>query len=79
MRLDYTAKAFARAAGLYITKAERRLAGVAGKLDALSPLKVMSRGYAIPVEKTGAVGPFGKRDSARGLFDPPFVRRTGGL
>lgn len=55
MRLDYTAKAFARAAGLYITKAERRLAGVAGKLDALSPLKVMSRGYAIPVAKTGAV------------------------
>lgn len=55
MRLDYTAKAFARAAGLFVAKAERRLAGAAGKLDALSPLKVMSRGYAIPVSDTGSV------------------------
>ncbi len=37
MRLDYTAKAFARSAGICIAKAERRLAGAAGKLDALSP------------------------------------------
>ena len=55
MRLDYTAKAFARSAGICIAKAERRLAGAAGKLDALSPLKVMSRGYAIPVTDAGAV------------------------
>ena len=74
MRLDYTAKAFARSAGICIAKAERRLAGAAGKLDALSPLKVMSRGYAIPV--TDAVGggcPPGRP------FDPPSVRRPGGL
>lgn len=55
MRLDYASRAFARAAGLCVAKAERRLAGAAGKLDALSPLKVINRGYAIPVVPGGAV------------------------
>lgn len=55
MRLDYASRAFARAAGLCIAKAERRLAGVAGKTGALSPLKVINRGYAIPVVPGGAV------------------------
>lgn len=48
MRLDYATRAFANAAQMQMTKADRRLASLSGKLDALSPLKVLSRGYAIP-------------------------------
>lgn len=47
MRLDYLTRSLAHAAGMAATKADRRLAAVSGKLDALSPLKVLSRGYAI--------------------------------
>ena len=48
MRLDYATRAFANAAQMQMTKADRRLVSLSGKLDALSPLKVLSRGYAIP-------------------------------
>lgn len=47
MRLDYLTKAFVSAAQMQTTRADRRLAATAAKLDALSPLKVLSRGYAI--------------------------------
>ena len=47
MRLDYLVRAFAGAAQMNVTKADRRLASAAGKLDALSPLKVLGRGYSI--------------------------------
>ncbi len=47
MRLDYLTRAFASAAQVTIGRGQQRLAAVSGKLDALSPLKVLSRGYAI--------------------------------
>lgn len=48
MRLDYVSNALASAAGNDVHRAARRLATNAAKLDALSPLKVLARGYAIP-------------------------------
>lgn len=54
MRLDYATRAFANGSQMQMTKADRRLASLAGKLDALSPLKVLSRGYSI-AQKNGAV------------------------
>ncbi|MDR1734292.1 MAG: exodeoxyribonuclease VII large subunit [Oscillospiraceae bacterium] len=53
-RLDYlTAKLSGAFAG-HIHREKARLAEVAGKLDALSPLKVLQRGYSI-AEKDGSV------------------------
>ncbi len=54
LRLDATARRFSAAAQRVTAKAETRLATAAGKLDALSPLRVLSRGYAL-AEKDGAV------------------------
>lgn len=51
MRLDYLVRSFASAARVPLTAADRRLAQAGGKLDALSPLKVLSRGYAIGYHK----------------------------
>ena len=48
MRLDYLTRAFVHAAQNSLTESGRRLAAAGGKLDALSPLKVLSRGYSIP-------------------------------
>ncbi len=48
MRLDMLTQALANAAGNEVHRAAHRLAADAAKLDALSPLKVLSRGYAIP-------------------------------
>lgn len=47
MRLDYLLKRFAGAASLAVSRANGRLSEVAGKLHALSPLQVLSRGYSI--------------------------------
>ncbi|HIW73470.1 MAG TPA: exodeoxyribonuclease VII large subunit, partial [Firmicutes bacterium] len=63
MRLDYLTRAFAHAARSSLADSGRRLAAVGGKLDALSPLKVLARGYSIPysagrvVKTTGDVSP----------------------
>lgn len=47
MHLDYLLKRFSSALALSISRSDRRLAETAGKLHALSPLQVLSRGYAI--------------------------------
>ncbi|MBR5540671.1 MAG: exodeoxyribonuclease VII large subunit, partial [Clostridia bacterium] len=46
MRLDGVVKRFSAAAKLTLSRADRRLATAAGKLHVLSPLQVISRGYA---------------------------------
>ncbi len=46
MRLDGMLKRFSAAAALSLTRADRRLSTAAGKLHVLSPLQVISRGYA---------------------------------
>ncbi len=48
MRLDMLTQALGAAANQETLRAGRRLAADAAKLDALSPLKVLARGYAIP-------------------------------
>jgi exodeoxyribonuclease VII large subunit len=47
MRVDTLVKRFTTAASLTLTRADRRLSTAAGKLHALSPLQVLSRGYAV--------------------------------
>ena len=47
MRLDYLTRRFVAAQQQYLHSGSRRLTAAAAKLDALSPLRVLSRGYAI--------------------------------
>ncbi len=55
MRLDHLTHRFASAARHPLGAADRRLAAAASKLDALSPLKVLGRGYAIGYGADGGV------------------------
>jgi len=55
MRLDHLTKSFVNAAKTEVGKADRRFAEIAGKLDALSPLKVLARGYAMATRDGAAV------------------------
>ncbi len=55
MRLDMLTRRFAAAAQQTLGLAGRRLAAGASKLDALSPLKVLGRGYAIGYGADGQV------------------------
>ncbi|MBQ6830979.1 MAG: exodeoxyribonuclease VII large subunit [Clostridia bacterium] len=54
VRLDYVTRAFSSAARSYLTRSANRLGTLAGKLDAISPLRVIARGYAV-ASKEGTV------------------------
>lgn len=47
MRLDHLSRSLSSAASVNLSKGGGRLASLAGKLDAMSPLRVIARGYAI--------------------------------
>ncbi|MBO5796761.1 MAG: exodeoxyribonuclease VII large subunit, partial [Clostridia bacterium] len=51
MRLDYLTRALAAAGTVAVGGADKRLAALTAKLDALSPLKVLSRGYAMAIRE----------------------------
>ena len=55
MRLDYLTRRFAAAGQQYLSRGDRRVTAAAAKLDALSPLKVLSRGYAIATTESGVI------------------------
>lgn len=50
MRLDHLTRALAAAGSMAVGTADKRLAALTAKLDALSPLKVLSRGYALALQ-----------------------------
>src|SRR5581483_4757376 len=53
-RLDEIERGLERAVRAALTKSEQALAGAAGKLDTLSPLKVLARGFSLTT-KDGAI------------------------
>ena len=55
MRLDHLTHRFSAAARQQLAAADRRLTATAAKLDALSPLKVLGRGYSIGYAADGRV------------------------
>lgn len=55
MRLDYLTRAFVGKAESSLLEAKNRLSANAAALDAMSPLKVLSRGYVITQNAEGAV------------------------
>ncbi len=59
MRLDYMLQALSSAQSRECHRAGQRLAANAAKLDALSPLKVLGRGYAIPYKEDRVVASVG--------------------
>jgi exodeoxyribonuclease VII large subunit len=55
LRLDNLLRRMEQSFKLKLTQKRRELGEKAGKLDALSPLQTLSRGYAIPITDEGAV------------------------
>ena len=55
MLLDYQREKLAAGLTASLSRERERFAALASKLDALSPLKVLGRGYAIPQKEDGSV------------------------
>ena len=55
MLLDYTNRGLARAGAALVSEPKRRLSALAASLDAMSPLKVLGRGYAMAADGQGRV------------------------
>lgn len=55
LALDYQTGRAVHAVSAQIARSRAKLAGLAGGLDAMSPLKVLSRGYAIPRGEKGII------------------------
>ena len=53
VRLDYLTRALASAGALSLQGADKRLSALSAKLDALSPLKVLCRGFTVAQNKDG--------------------------
>lgn len=54
-KIDMITKNLAAYVQIIIGTKSKKISGVIGKLDALSPLKVMQRGFALPVDDKGGV------------------------
>ncbi len=55
LRLDGMSKRMEHALGLKMSDSKKSLVSSSAKLDALSPLKTLTRGYAIPIKSDGSV------------------------
>ena len=55
MILDYVQRALADRGGTILSEPKRRLGALSAALDAMSPLAVLGRGYAIPQREDGSV------------------------
>ena len=55
MILDYVQRALADRGGAILSEPKRRLGALSAALDAMSPLAVLGRGYAIPQREDGSV------------------------
>ncbi|MCC8169458.1 MAG: exodeoxyribonuclease VII large subunit, partial [Oscillospiraceae bacterium] len=55
LRLDNLLRSMEQSFKLKLTASKKSFGELAGKLDALSPLQTLSRGYAIPITEDGSV------------------------
>ena len=54
MQLDFLENSMSRSVRGYLTDADRELAAMTARLDAISPLAVLSRGYSLTMDSEGA-------------------------
>ena len=55
MLLDYQQRRLVNGLNGILSHSQRRIAGLAASLDALSPLKVLGRGYSIAQKEDGTI------------------------
>ena len=55
MRLDHLTKSLSAAGSAAVSRNRQRFAALASGLDAMSPLKVLSRGYSVAVRQDGVI------------------------
>ncbi len=71
MALDYLVNRFQHVGEKVLTAGQHRLANAAARLDAMSPLKVLGRGYAIAMREDGSAV---RRATDLSVGDSVFVR-----